>query len=379
MADKKKICFVTPFFYPVIGGVETHILETARELIKKGYEVEVITSDSDRKSRIKIKEETYSGIKIKRLETFARISFGEVIFPGVFKAVRESDADIFHFHGFRHFYNLAEFVTDKPCFITPHWPDYRGQRNSIIQLIIDTIDVFLAKKMLNRCFAICEVTELEKPWLISLGAKKSKIILTPNALPTGHLTKHNGDRFRKKYGLGKSIVVLSLSRIHKSKGIDQIISVAKYFPEIKFVIMGKDGGAEAGLKRLAASLKLKNLIFGGQVSDKEKMEAYAGSDIFCAPSHFEAFNISLLEAMSQGCAVISSNKGGMPWVSGTAGLTFVDGNLEDLKQKLKRTVENESLRKTMQKKSVERAKKFTWKDTAQILDNYYSKALKSSR
>jgi len=42
-----------------------------------------------------------------------------------------------------------------------------------------------------------------------------------------------------------------LSRIHKSKGIDQLISVAEYFPETVFVIMGKDGGEEANLKKMA--------------------------------------------------------------------------------------------------------------------------------
>ena len=374
-STKAKVCFVTPFFYPVIGGVEKHILESAKELIKMGYKVEVITSDLDRKGKIKKEHEIYRGIEIKRIKSWFRISFGEIFMPGIFDAVRKSDADIFHFHGLRHMYNLAEFSTKKPCVITPHWPDYKGQRSFFIQLIIDTLDFIVSGKMLNRCSAICEVSELEEEWLVSLGADRKKIILTPNAISDEFLRKHDGRRFRNKYNLGERITVLSLSRIHKSKGLDQIIKVAPKFPNVNFVIMGKDGGAEKSLKEIASKLHVNNVIFAGQVNDKEKMEAYAGSDIFCAPSHFEAFNISLLEAMSQGCAPITSDKGGMPWVSGKSGLTFVDEDIEDLKIKLEKVIQNKKLREKMQKSAVERAKDFSWKKTASILDKAYKKAL----
>jgi len=38
-----KIVFITSAFYPSIGGVETHVLELSKELIKRGHEVTVIT------------------------------------------------------------------------------------------------------------------------------------------------------------------------------------------------------------------------------------------------------------------------------------------------------------------------------------------------
>lgn len=372
---KPKVVFVTPFFYPVIGGVETHIFYLAKELIKLGYDVEVYTSDSDRGSIIKEKQETIDGIKIRRFDKLAKLAFGEVFFPGVFSAVKRSDADIFHVHGFRHNHNFIFWFTKKPCFVTPHYPIYRGQRNFIIQGIIDLIDIFLGKYMFKKYKRICVVTGLETDWIKSFNVPDSKIILTPNAIPENYFKKYNGNDFRKKYNLGKNIVVLTMSRIHKSKGIDQLIKVAKYFPQVKFVIMGKDGGDRKNLEKLSEILNLKNIIFAGEVSEKEKLEAYNGADIFCSPSHFEGFCISILEAMSQNCAVITSDQGGMPWVVDKAGLIFKINDLKDLENQLRRLIEDKDLRKKLINSGKKRVKDFKWKFTAETLDKEYKKLI----
>ncbi|MEM0465198.1 MAG: glycosyltransferase family 4 protein [Candidatus Pacearchaeota archaeon] len=376
---KPKVCFVTTFFYPVIGGVENHIFYLSKELIKKGYDVEVYTSDLNRDIRINKKIDEIDKIKIFRFKSLLKVSFGEIIFPGIFKAIKNSDADIFHVHGFRHNYNLLFLFTKKPLLITPHFPIYRGQRNIIIQLVADLIDIFLGRYIFKKYNKICVVTEIEKDWIKSFSVSEDKIILTPNAIPDNYFRRYNGKRFRKKYNLDNRIVILTMSRIHKSKGIDQIIKVAKYFPEAKFVIMGKDGGEKDNLIKLSKSLQLNNVIFAGEVSEKEKLEAYAGSDIFCSPSHFEGFCISILEAMSQGCAVITSNKGGMPWVVGKYGLIFKDNDLEDLKEKLKILISNKKILLKYKSLSKVRVKKFRWNKVADTLDKEYKKLINNQK
>jgi len=373
---KPKICFVTAFFHPTIGGVETHIENTGKELIKLGYDVEVFTSDMDRDNRIKEKNGNLGGIKIKRFKNLLKISFAEMFFPGVFRAVKNSNADIFHVHTYRHLYNFIFLFTKKPIFITPHWPIYKGQRSRKIQLIVDFVDKFLGKYIFKHFSKVCIVTELEAPWVESFGVKKEDIVLTPNCIPNYYFKTYNGDNFRNKYKIKKNeLVVLSVSRIHESKGIDQLVRVAKFFPELKFVILGKDGGFKEELKKIINELNLKNVILGGEVSEKEKLEAYAGSDIFSSPSHYEAFCISILEAMSQGCAVITSDEGGMPWVVGDAGLIFKDYDLNDFKQKIEKLVKNKKLLEKFKKLGKERSKKFTWDKVAAKLDKEYKKYL----
>jgi len=374
---KPKICFVTSFFCPTIGGVEAHIQNSAKELIKLGYDTEVFISDMDRDKRVNELEYDVDGIKVKRFKSWFKISFSEMFFPGLYKAVKNSDADIFHVHGYRHMFNFVFWFTKKPVFITPHWPVYKGQRTKINQLIVDLVDNLFGNYIFKKFAKVCVVTELEAPWVESFNVNKESIVLTPNCIPDEYFKKYNGNNFRKKYKLKqKDLVVLCLSRIHQSKGIDQLVKVAKFFPKIKFVILGKDGGFKQELENLIKELDFKNIILGGEISEKEKMEAYAGSDIFCSPSHYEAFCISILEAFSQGCAVITSNAGGMPWVVGNCGLTFEDYNLNDLKNKLESLIKNKKLRKELVKKASIKVKSFKWKNTAKTLDKEYKNYIK---
>jgi glycosyltransferase involved in cell wall biosynthesis len=372
---KKKVCFVTPFFYPVIGGVETHILESGKELMKKGWKVYVVTSDSDRFGKVEKKEEIYEGIQVIRCKTLAKVTFGEVFFPAAKKVIEQINPDIIHFHAFRHWYNLLPFVFKQPCFITPHWPDYRGQRHHAVQAIADVMDFTIGKNLLSVHDKICIVTEDERSWVRAFSIPNNKILLTPNALPSEYNKSVKPGNFRKKYELGDKPVILSVARIHRSKGLDQLIKAATLFPECEFVIIGKDGGAQEELEALIKRLGITNVQFTGPVSEKEKRQAYASADIFCLPSHFEAFGIAILEAMSHGLPCIVTRKGGMPWVVQDTGLLFEEDNVEQLENQLKRLIENDSLRAKLGTKAKKRAKEFTWKKTAAILDKEYRKQL----
>ena len=373
---KPKVCFITSFFYPTIGGVETVIFYTAKELIKLGYDIEVYISDMDRDKKLPAGESEIDGIKIRRFKSWFKFSFSGIFFPGLFKGVKKSDADIFHVHGYRHPFNFIFWFTKKPCFLTSYWPIYKGQRSKKIQLMVDLIDVFFGKYIFRKFSKVCVLTELESPWVESFGVKKENIILTPPCLSQEYFKTYDGKSFRKKYNLKPDeLVVIAVSRIHQSKGIDQLVKVAKFFPSIKFIIMGKDGGFKSELEKLIQELNLKNVILAGEVSEKEKLVAYAGADIFCSPSHYEAFCISILEAMSQGCPVITSNQGGMPWVVGKTGLVFIDNDLNDLKEKLNILIKDKKLRKKLGKLGKVKAKTFTWDKIAKTLDKEYKKYL----
>ncbi|MDP3027339.1 MAG: glycosyltransferase family 4 protein [Nanoarchaeota archaeon] len=368
---KPRICFVTSFFCPTIGGVETHIYNLSKELIKLGYDVDVYVSDMDRDQRINEKTAEIDGIKVRRFKSWFKFSFSGIFFPGLFRGVKNSNADIFHVHGYRHPFNFIFWFTKKPCFLTPHWPVYKGQRDKFVQVIVDLVDRFFGKYIFKKFSKICVVTELESSWVKSFGVKEKDIILTPNCLPEEYFKEYDGSNFRKKYNLKKELVVLSVSRLHKSKGTDQLVKIAKFFPKIRFIIMGKDGGFRKELENLIKKFNLHNIILTGEVTEKEKLEAYAGSDIFCSPSHYEGFCISILEAMSQGCAVITSNQGGMPWVVGDAGLIFEDYNLEDFRKKLEMLINNRKLLEKFKSAGKKKIKNFKWERVANTLDKEY--------
>lgn len=58
------ILFLARLFHPHIGGVETHVLELSKQLIKKGHQISVITEGYDENLS---ETQTYQGIKIYRI------------------------------------------------------------------------------------------------------------------------------------------------------------------------------------------------------------------------------------------------------------------------------------------------------------------------
>ncbi len=142
--ENMKIVFFTRLFYPHIGGVEKHVLEISKILIKKGHEVFILTEvfsksysntyQSDKVSANKIGE--VEGIKVFRINT------GKDNWFKKFRVWKElikhrsliKEADIVHCHDvFFWFLPFLIIYPFKPVFTTFH--GYEGnkipERNSI--------------------------------------------------------------------------------------------------------------------------------------------------------------------------------------------------------------------------------------------------------
>ena len=78
-----KIAYVTAFYYPTIGGVEQVVKELAERYVKQGHEVHIFTSDWDKKSRIKTKEETINGVHVHRHFHILKVASFASIFPSL--------------------------------------------------------------------------------------------------------------------------------------------------------------------------------------------------------------------------------------------------------------------------------------------------------
>ena len=367
-----KITFIAPFFYPVEGGMEKHVFNLALEMRKLAHEVTILTTNLSRTKKIKIKEEVYKGIKIKRLNSWFKIGEFGSFFPSVYYEAIKDKSDIIHIHAYRHPSNLIALFK-KNVVITPHWPNYpNGLRKKWIEILILIFDKTIGKRVLKKSKFVFAVAEPEIEWIKKFNINSDKIKLIPNGIPKSYLKKRNNKNFRKRYNINGKIV-LYFGRIHKSKGVDQIIKISKYFPKINFVIMGN--GSEINNLKLLGKDKKNIKFITGKISEEEKLEAFAAADIFLHPSHYDAFGITLLEAFSQSCPVITTNKGGLPWVAKGAGLIFKDDNLEDLKNQINKMLNNK-LRKTLSIKAKNKVKSFTWDNIVLKLEKEYRKILK---
>jgi len=66
------------------------------------------------------------------------------------------------------------------------------------------------------------------------------------------------------------------------------------------------------MQHLYAESGLTNVEFVGRVDRAQTLELLAATSIFCLPSHWEGFPMSVLEGMAAGASVVASNVGEIP-------------------------------------------------------------------
>jgi glycosyltransferase involved in cell wall biosynthesis len=93
------------------------------------------------------------------------------------------------------------------------------------------------------------------------------------------------------------------------------------------------------------------------------------------PSLFEGFGMPVLEAMSQGAAVITSHAASLPEVIGDAGLLVDPLDVESIQQAMRRLYQGEVDRAALQQKARQRAKLFSWQSAARRLLDVYAQVL----
>jgi glycosyltransferase involved in cell wall biosynthesis len=87
--------------------------------------------------------------------------------------------------------------------------------------------------------------------------------------------------------------------------------VQRRYPAATLTLVG-GGSEEPALRALATSLELRNVTFAGRVKPDEIWRYYADADIYLQTPRIDNMPASVLEAFSSGCAVVSTNAGGVP-------------------------------------------------------------------
>jgi L-malate glycosyltransferase len=83
------------------------------------------------------------------------------------------------------------------------------------------------------------------------------------------------------------------------------------YPDAQLTLVGS-GSQEAALRHLAGELGLDHVTFAGRVRPEEIWRYYAEADIYLQTPDIDNMPSSVLEAFASGCAVVSTNAGGVP-------------------------------------------------------------------
>ena len=128
------------------------------------------------------------------------------------------------------------------------------------------------------------------------------------------------------------------------------------------LIAGKKGGGYfAECEALVEKLNIGDKVqFVGYVTDGQLAALYRKAEALVFPSFIEGFGMPVLEAMSAGLPVITSNTGALAEVADDAALLVDPYNPADIARAMAEYADTPSLRDTYILKGRERVKSFSW-------------------
>lgn len=141
------------------------------------------------------------------------------------------------------------------------------------------------------------------------------------------------------------------------------------------VLAGRQGWSSAKLFRLVREAGLDGVVHHvGEIGPAALAALYSAATALVMPSLYESFGIPILEAMSCGCPVVSSNAGALPEVCGDAALLFEPRDPEALAARLERLVDDGAMRRELTRRGFANCDRYSWERTAAIVAGVYHAA-----
>lgn len=226
----------------------------------------------------------------------------------------------------------------------------------------------------NADLIIIESPDSKKRILKKYPFFEKKLVVLPNGIDSEQLTCFEN--------LTSNIVrtkkILFVGQIIYRKGIDFLLEafsrVKDLYPEwtVELVGIQKEIEYRQKLENLISSFNLQGRVFFTNHLEGELLiRKYLEAEIFCFPSRYENFPITLIEAMFLEIPIVSSNVGCADYIldCGNAGLIFESEDVEDLTLKLKLFIESETLRRRFAENAKKRCiELFTWDKIVSHLD-----------
>ena len=139
------------------------------------------------------------------------------------------------------------------------------------------------------------------------------------------------------------------------------------------VIVGRKGWNCEDILRYMTALQ-ESVHFLGHIPDQDLIALYQMARCFVFPSLYEGFGLPVVEAMTAGCPLITTNRSSLPEVAGNAALLVDPLNVEEMACTMERVLEDEALRQHMIDDGRVQASRFSWKETARIYRDVYLSA-----
>jgi glycosyltransferase involved in cell wall biosynthesis len=216
-----------------------------------------------------------------------------------------------------------------------------------------------------------------------LGVPPSKITVIPCGVSqefTAHATSPELLDAARIVGI-RSPFLLYIGNLKPHKNVSTLL---RAFAQLRFtnkirhtlLIVGDDPRWKCRLVDESLGLGIRDrVVFVPHVRQSLLPSLYAAADLLVMPSTVEGFGLPVLEAMACGTPVIASSAASLPEVAGDAALYFDPGSPEELAAQIERLLQSSALQASLRSKGLQRAKLFTWQQSARRHAEIYRQVL----
>ncbi len=320
-----RILVLTWEFPPrVVGGIARHVGELYPEIVKLGYQVELITIQSD---DLPV-QETVEGIQVYRVAVAEHDQFFDwvtamneamIAFGRTLLKKENSDISLIHAHdwlvGDAAIALKQEF--NLPLIATIHATEH-GRHNGIHT---ETHAYISGKEqaLVNAAWRVIVCSqymrhELER--VLNVAWQKMDVIFNGiRSEKKQHSPQFDRQAFRRRFAPDDQKIVYYVGRLTYEKGISVLLDaaprvLAMMHGKVKFLIIG--GGNHDHLQQQAWNLGVSEACeFTGFMSDEDLDKFQTIADCAVFPSLYEPFGIVALESFAAKVPVVVSNAGGL--------------------------------------------------------------------
>jgi len=197
--------------------------------------------------------------------------------------------------------------------------------------------------------------------------------MIPNAVVP---PKHAQPDLITRWGLHKNNYILFAGRISPEKGVDVLLEAMRpYAGRLKLAIAGGSSFTDGYIDHIR-SLAFDGVEFLGSVDRATMQELFSNCYAYVLPSVMEGLSISLLEAVSYGCCIITTAIPENLEVVAGCGLSFKVGDAEELSRHLGRIISDHDFAAQRRRATVERAATLAdWDDVTERTEAFYYELL----
>ena len=169
----------------------------------------------------------------------------------------------------------------------------------------------------------------------------------------------------RKKAVPNLLWVRSFAKIYNPiMAVEVLACLKKKYPKASLCMVGPDkDGSLLESKQRANNLNVE-VVFSGKLSKQDWINISKNYSIFINTTHFDNMPVSVIEAMSLGLAVVSTNVGGIPFLleNENDSLLVPDNDVDKMVESIVRLIEESDLFNKITSTARKKTKQFEWQE-----------------